>query len=100
VAVIGFETEATEYMVCGVAPILFSMFAQPQASSQTSLPFLATATATDGSPSVFIFWRIDARTLSHRSVAFARPVFDSPAQPVAALNPADTAATAAANMVT
>jgi hypothetical protein len=53
VVLMGFEMEAMEYMVWGVAGIISSRLAQPKASSQMISPFLATATDMDGiSPAV------------------------------------------------
>src|SRR5260370_684443 len=48
VEVYGFVSDASAYTVSGVAGIIFSRSAQPNASSQMILPFLASATLTDG----------------------------------------------------
>ena len=48
VAVKGFEVEAREYKVCGVAFKFVSRFAQPNDASQIIFPSLDAATDTDG----------------------------------------------------
>src|SRR5688500_4386764 len=61
IAVIGLEIDAIEYSVFGVAGVRRSISAKPKPSSQMILPFLATATATDGALVESITRRIWAR---------------------------------------
>jgi hypothetical protein len=60
----GFEMEAMEYMVWGVAGIMASRFAQPKDSSQITWPSLATATDMDGISPLVTASKMVARTRS------------------------------------
>ena len=62
VAVIGFEIEASEYIVCSVAGIRRSRSAQPNPSSHTTSPPRATATAMEGWSQATSARRISSRT--------------------------------------
>ena len=68
-AVIGFEMEASEYIVCSVARMRFSRSAQPKASSHTIWPSRATATATDGVLVSMSFFSMLERTSSNWAAA-------------------------------
>jgi uncharacterized protein (UPF0254 family) len=62
VVVMGFEMDAMEYMVCGVAGIMLSRLAQPKASSQMISPSWATATDIEGMSPLAMASRIVVRT--------------------------------------
>ena len=62
VVVSGFEMDAMEYIVLGVAGIIRSRSAQPKDSSQMTRPSFATATDMDGIPPPATASRIVART--------------------------------------
>ena len=73
VAVIGFEIEAREYMVCSVAGIRRSRSAHPNPSSHTTSPPRATATAMEGASQATSALRISSRTDEKSGAATPRP---------------------------